>query len=174
MWVGGTEQNIADMFRQAAVDGALLLLDEADSFLQDRRRAFSSWEVTQVNELLTQMECFDGLFVCATNCMESFDPAVLRRFHFKVRFDYLTREQRERHFVAVLRELGCLIDTELPENLRSDLSRLTNLTPGDFASVVERIRISGVNSSPEQFLCELRKEAYLKPGGRRTRPGFIV
>ena len=34
----------------------MLIFDEADSFLFDRREAVRSWEVTQVNEMLTWME----------------------------------------------------------------------------------------------------------------------
>ena len=36
-WVGATEQNIARAFEEARKDDAVLLIDEADSFLQDRR-----------------------------------------------------------------------------------------------------------------------------------------
>ena len=39
MWVGGTEKNIAECFRQAETDGAILLIDEIEGFLQDRREA---------------------------------------------------------------------------------------------------------------------------------------
>lgn len=38
-YVGETEQNLAHMFRAATNDGAVLLLDEADSFFRDRRGA---------------------------------------------------------------------------------------------------------------------------------------
>lgn len=55
-FVGGTESNIADTFATARADNAFLLLDEADSFLSDRTQSHRSWEVTQVNEMLTWME----------------------------------------------------------------------------------------------------------------------
>ena len=48
-YVGETEQKIALMFKQAKQDGAMLLLDEADSFLSERQSAKNSWEVTAVN-----------------------------------------------------------------------------------------------------------------------------
>jgi transitional endoplasmic reticulum ATPase len=51
MWVGGSEKAIARMFAEARDTESVLLLDEADSFLRDRRAARASWEVTQVNEL---------------------------------------------------------------------------------------------------------------------------
>ena len=73
---------------EAQADGAVLLLDEADSFLRDRRGAHHSWEVTQVNELLVQVECFDGLFFCATNLFEDLDDASLRRFDLKISFSW--------------------------------------------------------------------------------------
>jgi len=54
--------------------------------------------VTQVNELLTQMEAFEGVFICTTNLMSKLDQASLRRFAFKVRFDPLKSEQRVEMF----------------------------------------------------------------------------
>jgi SpoVK/Ycf46/Vps4 family AAA+-type ATPase len=61
-WVGDSEQNIAAMFRAAEAEKAVLILDEADSMLADRRDATHSWEVTQVNEMIGQMEAFQGIF----------------------------------------------------------------------------------------------------------------
>ena len=42
--------------------------------------------MTQVNELLQSMERFDGIFIAATNLMDSIDPAAMRRFTWKLRF----------------------------------------------------------------------------------------
>ncbi len=83
MYVGGTEQNLARAFRRATSEKAVLLLDEVDGLLQDRAGASRSWEVTQVNELLVQMENFSGLLFCATNLVNSLDAASLRRFALK-------------------------------------------------------------------------------------------
>ena len=54
------------------------MLDEVDSFLQDRSGAYRSWEVTQVNEMLTQMESFSGIFITTTNFMTNLDKASIR------------------------------------------------------------------------------------------------
>jgi SpoVK/Ycf46/Vps4 family AAA+-type ATPase len=72
-WVGGIEQNIANAFSEAKEEGAVLVFDEVDSFLQDRRGAKNSWEVTQVNEMLVQMENFNGIFIATTNLMSGLD-----------------------------------------------------------------------------------------------------
>ena len=92
--------NMAAMFREAENEKAVLLLDEADSFLQDRRGAQRTYEVTEVNEMLQGMERFAGIFVCTTNLMDRIDQAALRRFTFKIRFKPLTGVQREKMFVT--------------------------------------------------------------------------
>ena len=89
MWVGGTEKNIANAFREAKEEKAVLVFDEVDSFLADRTGAKQSWEVTQVNEMLVQMENFDGIFIATTNLMDNLDRASLRRFDLKLEFSYL-------------------------------------------------------------------------------------
>ncbi len=96
MYVGQTEKNLAAMFREARDRDAFLLLDEADTFLRDRAGARASWEVSQVNELLVQMESFEGVFFCCTNLVDDLDAAAFRRFDLKVRCDPLTRSQRAR------------------------------------------------------------------------------
>ena len=79
-WVGGTERNIAAAFAEARDTGAFLIFDEADSLLADRRFAHRSWEVSQVNEMLTWMESHPLPFACTTNFGEHLDAATLRRF----------------------------------------------------------------------------------------------
>ncbi len=46
-YVGETEQNIATAFSEAKSKKAMLIFDEADTFLQDRNNAVRSWEVAQ-------------------------------------------------------------------------------------------------------------------------------
>ena len=61
MYVGQTEKNIANAFKEAKNKKAVLVFDEVDSFLQDRSSANRSWEISQVNEMLVQMESFNGV-----------------------------------------------------------------------------------------------------------------
>ena len=46
-----------------------------------------------VNEMLTQMESYSGVFIATTNLMQGLDQAALRRFDLKVKFDFLASEQ---------------------------------------------------------------------------------
>jgi len=170
MWVGGSEQNIAEMFAEARQQEAVLVLDEADSFLADRRDARHSWEVTQVNELLTQMEAFNGIFICTTNLMEKLDQASLRRFAFKVKFDYLKADQCWDMFVQEYVRLGgYLADTT---DLGKQVRNLVKLTPGDFAVAARQLSILDVPVSAAEFYRQLLQECRAK-GGTTGKIGFM-
>jgi len=166
MWVGESEKNIAEMFREAKKVDGVLLLDEADSFLRDRRGANQSWEVTQVNELLVQMELFDGLFICSTNLMDDLDQASLRRFAIKVEFDYLKAEQ-----AINMLEQEC-IATPTTEDARA-IAMLSNLAPGDFAAVKKRLDILGLDATPEVMIRELKAETSVKENCPSNPIGFL-
>jgi transitional endoplasmic reticulum ATPase len=171
MWVGEAEKNIARMFAEARQQDAVLILDEADSFLADRRDAQASWEVTQVNELLTQMEAFDGVFVCTTNLMQKLDQASLRRFAFKVKFDFLTPTQRWLMYRRELARLGGDLVTAPP--LEDSVRRLDQLTPGDFAVAARQYELWGTSPTAEELYEQLRRECIGKGGPERSI-GFIA
>jgi len=173
-WLGQTEQLIAEMFRAARADRAVLLLDEADSFLADRRGAVRSWEVTQVNELLTQMESFEGVFVCATNLMDRLDQAVFRRFDLKIKLSYLRAEQAWRMFARLAGELGVLpADEQERAALRRELGTLTRLTPGDFAVAARQAAVCGAPRDAAELVQRLRHECRVKTDGGGGKVGFV-
>ncbi|MBK5206727.1 MAG: AAA family ATPase [Polaromonas sp.] len=170
-YVGETEQNMAAMFREAELEKAVLLLDEADSFLQDRRGAQRTYEVTEVNEMLQGMERYAGIFICTTNLLESLDQAALRRFTFKIRFMPLLREQREAMFVTEALAGDAAL---LTSAMQSRLGQLTQLCPGDFAAVKRQAAILAAEFSAEEFLSQLEAEHRIKPEVREGRGmGFL-
>ena len=171
-YVGQTEANLAEAFRRAQRDGAVLFLDEVDSFLQNREGADRQWEVTQVNELLTQMDTFDGVFVCATNRLDHLDPSSLRRFDVRVRFLYLDPAQRRSLAARALAELTGQPEAPLSSRGQATLDHLTNLTPGDFAVVVRRSRLLGRLADEASLLVALEAEARSKTDGSKPPVGF--
>lgn len=172
MWLGETEQQISKMFAEAENEGALLFLDEADSFLRDRALARAHWEVTQVNELLQRMERFEEIFIAATNLMDSIDAAALRRFTWKLEFKALRREQAWSMFCT---ESGFdpNSEPECEEDFRQALDAIDDLAPGDFATVKRQAQVLGEELSPEAWLEQLAAEAKAKMLGlRRQQVGF--
>ncbi|NJC87408.1 MAG: AAA family ATPase [Desulfuromonas sp.] len=171
-YVGESERNIARMFNDARSQGAVLILDEADSFLTDRRTAQKMWEVTMVNELLTQMESFEGIFICTTNLMDKMDQASLRRFAFKVRFFPLTSRQRVEMFHDELIRLGEAVTASGPWAGR--VAELDGLTPGDFSVAARQLELTGAPATAERFYNQLEKECAARTGTVQRRIGFAV
>jgi SpoVK/Ycf46/Vps4 family AAA+-type ATPase len=170
-YVGETEQNMAKMFDEAQLESAVLLLDEADSFLRSRRMAERHYEVSEVNEMLQGMERFAGVFICTTNLFDDLDEAALRRFTFKVQFKPLTPAQRERMFVA--EALGGDA-SRLTREQAGRLAQLSALAPGDFASVKRQVDVLGEAFAPDEFLSQLEAEHRVKPEVRQQRGmGFL-
>jgi SpoVK/Ycf46/Vps4 family AAA+-type ATPase len=167
-YVGMTEHNLALAFREAEQDGAVLMIDEVDSFLRDRKDARRSWEVTQVNEMLTQIEGFPGIFIASTNLVDGLDPAALRRFDAKVRLGYM----RPGQVVAMLQAYCRKLDLGIPhESEEAAVSSLANLAPGDFAALMRQNRFNPI-ASVGQLVNLLGAEVALK--GAVKRPiGFV-
>ena len=170
MWVGGTEKNIANAFEEAREEKAVLVFDEVDSFLADRTGANKSWEVTKVNEMLVQMENFDGVFIATTNLMDNLDKASLRRFDLKLEFDFLKAEQSWNMFLSYCRDLK-LAKPSL--SFRKGVESLRYLTPGDFAAVTRQNKFRPITNIKD-FIQRLEDEIAVKNVSRGNTMGFLA
>ncbi len=173
-YVGQTERQIAAMFKEARDEGAVLLLDEADSLLRSRGEARQSWEVTQTNELLVQMERFPGVFICATNHREVLDSAALRRFDLKLALNALRPEQNRALFGELCAALG--LEDEVEPALARRLAALESATPGDYATVGRRFRAQQAGGGTVEMAAlveALEAEQRLKPEAPKRRMGFV-
>lgn len=133
-WYGESLQNIASMFKEAEQSESILFLDEADTFFMNRESSNELY-VSETNELLTQMENFKGILVCATNFSQNMDNAVMRRFNYKIKFDFLTADSKEKLFIKIL---GEKLSANLTNEDISKIHRIPNLTPGDFKVVRQK------------------------------------
>ncbi len=147
-YVGETEKNIAEAFAEAREKGAMLIFDEADSFLQNRNNAVRNWEISQVNEMLTRMESHEFPFICTTNLLNTMDEASLRRFTFKIKFDFLTKTQANAAFEHFF-------------DVKSYDLNIKGLTAGDFATVKKKADFLNVTNA-EELRTMLLQEVKLK------------
>lgn len=162
-FVGETERAIAAAFDEARREGGVLQFDEIDSLLGDRRQAQRSWEVNQVNEMLTQIESFDGVLIATTNRLDQLDPAAMRRFDYRITFDYLTPDQ------ACALATRCAASLDLPtcDLALARLRGLRRLLPGDFAVAMRRQDVER-SRTLRDFVDQLEIEmSYKAPAPRR-------
>lgn len=135
MFVGETEKQVARAFQKASSADGILMFDEIDSLLADRNGGHRSWEVSQVNEMLTQMEGYRGILIATTNRMSSLDPASCRRFDLTISFDYLDSQQLQKIFTLTCAHLNLPSAGEV-----GFLADIHNATPGDFAALSRQHR----------------------------------
>ena len=151
-YVGQNEKNVRDAFAEAENTGAVLLFDEADSFIYDRNNAGRSWERTLVNEFLTQMEEFSGILICTTNLRNIVDPAMQRRFHMLLEFKPMKFDgikiMAERYFPS----------WHLSNSQLEELEDMKSVTPGDFGALAGKIRFMNPDEIDSDFILdELKK-----------------
>ena len=168
-YVGNSEKNIMQAFQEAEHEEGILLFDEADSFLSDRVSAHHSWERTQVNEFLMQMEEYKGILICTTNLRDILDPAMARRFHFLVEFKPLERPGVRRLLELYYPDLS-FSDAQL-----MSLDSYESVTPGDFGQLHSKCRFYAKNEiTSESIMDELIRIQNEKKNsmGHTDRIGF--
>lgn len=158
-WMGETEANIAKAFSEAQNQHAILMIDEIDSFVSKRDNTQHTWEVSTINEVLTQMETFSGIFIASTNRIEGLDPAAMRRFDLKIKADYLNDQQKQALFSDTCAQLGLEPDA-------LNVKHLSYLTPGDFAVIMRQHQFRPLKDA-QTLISALEKEVELKGEGKR-------
>ena len=165
-YVGESEQAMAQAFVEARERNAILFLDEVDSLLTDRRSHHQGWETSQVNELLQQIEHFDGMLVVATNFLDRLDTAVARRFDYQLELCPLLPAQLH----GALE--GCVDKATLRE-IGSSLPGLGGVTLGDIAVLKRRQRLQRRKLGAAEILGILKKLIAGRERGNARPIGFL-
>ena len=164
-YVGQTERLIAEAFEEAESTDSILLFDEADSFFADRAGAKQSWERTQVNEFLTQMEEFSGICICTTNLRKIMDPALQRRFHIITEFKALNEDG----ITTLLKSF--FGKYKFNDGQIQELAKFNTVTPGDFGSLKNKMRFIPQEKLNSEYvvneLLKLQDEKRMNGGGAK-------
>lgn len=147
-YVGDTEKNIKATFENAAKEKAILLIDEADSFLHARGDTVNRHNNLKVNEFLIQMERFPGILFCNTNLPESLDKATDRRFHFKIGFKPLTKDGVSLLCKSYFKQYKI---TQAQMNL---IYNSGDVTPGDFGALNGKLRFLDKKKHNAKYITE--------------------
>ena len=154
-YIGETEKRIVRMYEEAEAKDAVLLIDEADSLLFNRDRAVRSWEISLTNQFLSSMEDFRGIQIFTSNRFDDLDPATLRRFTWKLKFDYLKPEAKVVFYDTIL---APLVSSPLERDLEQELKRIPDLSPGDYKAVKSRFRFKSHDRVSHAALINALKE----------------
>jgi AAA+ superfamily predicted ATPase len=98
-YIGETEKNLHQIFREAQSSGAILFFDEADALFGKRSEVKDShdrYANIEISYLLQKMEEYDGIAILATNLRGNMDEAFVRRLRLIIEFPFPDEEYRRR------------------------------------------------------------------------------
>lgn len=114
-YVGETSKNLSRLFEIAKEQDSVIFFDEADALLSKRVSNMTSATDVSVNQtrsvLLNLLNEYQGVILFATNFIQNFDAAFLRRIKYHVRFNLpneALREQLWRTYIP--RKMPCEVD----------------------------------------------------------------
>lgn len=114
-YVGETSKNLSGLFKLASEKNAVIFFDEADALLSKRVTNMTSATDVSVNQtrsvLLNLLNDYQGIIIFATNFIQNFDTAFLRRIKYHIRFylpDVVLREKLWRMYIPD--RMPCYVD----------------------------------------------------------------
>lgn len=110
------ESKLERHFERAARWDAILLIDEADAFLEERKDTTSPDQNALVTVMLRILEYYNGIIILTTNRLLSLDPAVQSRIHLALYFDNLPPKNLVNIFMNLLDRFD--VDPISQEHLR--------------------------------------------------------
>ena len=126
-YVGETSKNISKLFKLAQEKNAILFFDEADAIISRRVTNMSHSTDVSVNQtrsvMLTLMNDHEGLVIFATNFIENYDPAFMRRILAHIHFDLPDAVCRKKLWFKYIPDvLPCDVDISQLVDLSGGLS----------------------------------------------------
>lgn len=118
-YVGETSKNIGKLFKKASEMGdVIIFFDEADALLSKRVSSMSSSTDVSVNQtrsvLLTLLNNYEGIVMFATNFVENYDGAFMRRILAHIKFDLPDAAVRAKLWRKYIPEkMPCKIDFDV-------------------------------------------------------------
>ena len=171
-YVGETPKNIRRAFECATRDDALLIFDEADSFLGKRLSSVTQSADYGVNitrsVLLMELEKFNGVVVFTTNLINNYDEAFKRRILLSVYFDMPDKKARLQIWKLHLSDKMPLATDVTAENLAG---RYDNISGADIKDMVFYAALYTLEKEKEYMDFAVFDYAYVTIQGRYQNKG---
>jgi len=166
--LGDTAKNIRSIFDYVSVNPGILFIDEMDAVAKLRSDQHELGELKRVvNTLIQGLDSLDdrAIVIGATNHAELLDPAIWRRFPYKIELDYPNLEVREdiwTHYLAA--------GTEVREcaNILAKISE--GLTGSDIQNLALAARRQALFDSREPDWANIAWAAFRSRSGRFIIP----
>lgn len=149
-YVGETPKNIKELFRRAKEEDAVLIFDEADSFLGKRLTNITQSADYGVNitrsVMLLELERFNGVVIFTTNLLTNYDEAFKRRILANIEFKLPDEEGRKKIWEAH-------IPKKMPMDTEVDFDMLAkfydNISGADIKDIVLFAAVNSIEANRE-------------------------
>ena len=152
-YVGETPKNIRKAFESAKATNSIIFFDEADAILSKRVTNMTQAVDVSVNQtrsvMLMLMNEYQDFIIFATNFIENFDPAFMRRISVHVKFELPDLECRKRIWANY-------IPPELPNNI--DIEEISQKFEGISGSDISIAMLNAAFKAARQKAESLDKE----------------
>jgi AAA+ superfamily predicted ATPase len=173
-YIGETEKNLDQIFREGQTSNAILFFDEADALFGKRsevRDSHDRYANIEVAYLLQKMDEYDGVVILATNLRKNMDEAFARRMHFAVEFPTPEEDDRLRIWKHMFPEEAPMgKDVDLPF-----MARQFKLTGGNIKNIAINAAFLAAQEGPELTMAHLvhaTKREFQKIGKLCTQADF--
>jgi len=159
----GTDSRYLESELQKILDichawGAILLLDEADVFLE-KRNMHDIHRNALVSIFLRQLEYFQGILFLTTNRVETFDDAFQSRIHIALRYDELDHRAKKTIFKIFIERVRVLEKTSLMPFSEEDYTALARheLNGRQIKNTVRTAQALAVNKGEPLAMSHIRQ-----------------
>ncbi len=150
-YVGQTPKNVKKAFEAAKENNAVLIFEEADSFLGKRLTNISQSADYNINitrsVMLLELEKFEGVVIFTTNLLSNYDEAFKRRILSSVEFKVPDEEGRKEIFKLH-------IPKSMPLSNEVDIEILAkefeDITGADIKDIVFMAAVNAIEKLPEE------------------------
>ncbi|MBR2178918.1 MAG: 26S protease regulatory subunit [Selenomonadaceae bacterium] len=156
-YVGETPKNLRKVFEAGKATNSILFFDEADAILSKRVTNMTQAVDVSVNQtrsvMLMLMNEYQDFIIFATNFIENFDPAFMRRISMHVKFELPDLDCRQRLWRMYIPE-------ELPNNINIDklAANYEGISGSDISNAMLNAAFKAArqnaDSLDEKFVCE--------------------
>ncbi|RAK94951.1 P-loop containing nucleoside triphosphate hydrolase protein [Aspergillus ibericus CBS 121593] len=173
------EQQLEAVFKIAKHFNAMLLLDEADAFME-QRTSYHDTHNRLVTVFLRKLEYYQGILFLTSNRGIQFDDAILSRIHLAIEYEDLTREFRRDLWSTFLSKARTMQGPAVVEE--RDLRRLESLALNgreikNIAAIAHALAEADANQVSYRYLelaAKSNKRFSKEFGGRGTVDGMYL
>ncbi|KAK1759029.1 hypothetical protein QBC47DRAFT_449698 [Echria macrotheca] len=159
----GTDSRYLESELQKILDichawGAILLLDEADVFLE-KRNMQDVHRNALVSIFLRQLEYFQGILFLTTNRVQTFDDAFQSRIHIALRYDSLDQRAKKAIFKIFIERVRMLEKMDLMPFTENDYNTLArhDLNGRQIKNTVRTAQALAVNKGEPLAMSHIRQ-----------------